>query len=497
MRKRLIYTGALVIAVTAVMVCVLLAFRLSNHTGFISSAPDDPAAWVSITPAVTLAGHLIHPGVFLTNPAGDVTAMYRDVVDFNFPGRREIVLTLTRGEEQSNVRALLYILEPARIVEREAGITPGSLRTLDFINNADILEPGAEFSIQFLTEISGLDLSVPNWHDIRLNFNGISFTSTLRITDTTPPSAVAVHVTIHQGQSVSPGEFVRDIIDTTPVTVVYQNGQGPDVFATGDHPVTLVLEDAYGNQAVISSKLTVLPNLTPPVIRGAQDLEVMLGGTVMYRRGVTAEDSHGNQLSFTIDNTQVDLNTPGEYTALYRAEDAVGNYIERAITVTVLHVEEEMLEEMIRPIISRIIRDGMTEREMAKAIFDWVRANIGYTSEAPRETVFDGAYRALTNRSGDCFTFYAISELLLNWVGIPNMRVSRIEGTPTRHYWNLVNADGEGWHHFDTTPTQVPGLDRFMFTDSTADEYTSIMREQANTRDYYTYDKSLYPEVMP
>jgi hypothetical protein len=91
--------------------------------------------------------------------------------------------------------------------------------------------------------------------------------------------------------------------------------------------------------------------------------------------------------------------------------------------------------------------------------------------------------------------FYAISELLLTMAGIPNMRIDRIPGTTSTHVWNLINPDELGWHHFDTTPLIVRQLDRFMFTQTQAEEFTRIINAEGQGRDYFTFDPELYPEI--
>jgi hypothetical protein len=499
MKKRFYYTGGAATAVFLVLVCVMLAFSMSNN-GIRASVPEnahDASEWVRLVPAVTLIGHIIHPNQFIQEADGDVYAVYRDVVNFNFPGRREVVLTLTRGGEQAEITAVLYILEPARIVEKEAGITTAAIGTTDFFTDFNVTEPDADYLLRFVTDLSRLNLNEPGWHDIDLELNGVVFTSTLRLVDTTPPHAVAADVTVRQGQTAEPGDFVRYVFDVSPVMVSFAPGSEPDVFTPGIYEVEVILEDSHGNRAYKTAVLTVLADTTPPQIHGTADIEVMLGGTIMYRRDVTAYDSFGNSLPFTVDSDEVDLNTPGEYVVVYRAVDANGNQALETITVTVVEVEEAMLDGMLQTVTDRIIQEGMTQREMARAIYNWVRSNISYVSEAPKNSVYEGAYRALKYRSGDCFIFYAISEVLLTRVGIPNMRITRIESATTRHFWNLVNADDEGWYHFDTTPTAVQGLDRFMFTETQAQEYTAILLDGTRSRDYYTYDRELYPEVMP
>jgi len=110
--------------------------------------------------------------------------------------------------------------------------------------------------------------------------------------------------------------------------------------------------------------------------------------------------------------------------------------------------------------------------------------------------VYESANQALVHRRGDCFVFYSIAELLLTMADIPNMRIDRIGGTTTRHAWNLINPDGLGWHHFDTTPHIVRQLDRFMFTQTQAEEFTRIIQAEGQGRDYFTFYPELYPEIV-
>jgi transglutaminase-like putative cysteine protease len=149
--------------------------------------------------------------------------------------------------------------------------------------------------------------------------------------------------------------------------------------------------------------------------------------------------------------------------------------------------------------MSQLINERQTQREQARAIFDWIRNHVSYTSDGPKDSVYEGAYRALQYGQGDCYTFYAIAEVMLTKAGIPNQMVTRVE-SKTRHYWNLVNCDENGWLHFDSTPTNarsgVSGDERFLFTESQAAAFTERIRDNTGARDYYTYDKSLHPDVV-
>jgi len=108
------------------------------------------------------------------------------------------------------------------------------------------------------------------------------------------------------------------------------------------------------------------------------------------------------------------------------------------------------------------------------------------------------AYECFTRGRGNCYTYFAASMVLLTRAGIPNEPVKRhVPGS--YHYWNLVNT-GSGWYHFDTCPTPGNAVtinQRFMFTQSQAEEYSAVIISAAGLKNYYyVYDKSTVPEAV-
>ena len=127
----------------------------------------------------------------------------------------------------------------------------------------------------------------------------------------------------------------------------------------------------------------------------------------------------------------------------------------------------------------------MTNREVAYAIYKWIKQNISYSGDSDKSDWLAEAYRGMTNAVGDCFTYFAVAQALLTRAEIDNMEVNRVGGR-TRHYWNLINC-GDGWYHFDSCPNK-DRQESFMLTDKQVEEYT---KQRGNN--YYTFDKSLYP----
>jgi len=232
-----------------------------------------------------------------------------------------------------------------------------------------------------------------------------------------------------------------------------------------------------------------------PTIHGTRNIEVMAGENIILRRGVSAYDAFGRPVDFSVDTSNLNLDIPGTYRVTYFAQDDYGNAAIAEISVFVLDVDVNWIYERVDAILAQITNENMTQVQQARAVFNWVGTNISYAAAINRDTVYEGAFQALRNRQGNCFIFYSISEVMLTRLGIPNMRVSRVGGT-ANHVWSIINPDGLGWHHFDSTPIRGNPVNRFMFTGSQAVEFTAIIQRTLRTPNYYVYDSTLLPEIV-
>lgn len=256
------------------------------------------------------------------------------------------------------------------------------------------------------------------------------------------------------------------------------------------------------------------PDTEAPRLLGVKDITVMVGGSVSYRDGVSALDDVDGPVPFQVDAGAVDLSEPGEYPVVYSAEDAAGNRAEEAITVTVeprtvdqdivepdepaaSHggsaagpVTEEEVNRLADQILGRILRDGMSQREQARAIFNYVNQHIRYVGTSDKSSWIVGAHTGFTRQRGDCYNYFACSKALLTRAGIPNIDLTRVGGN-SRHYWQLVNT-GDGWYHFDACPhpTGYPMV-AFMITETQARTYTE--RVKWARQNYYVYDYDACP----
>ena len=345
----------------------------------------------------------------------------------------------------------------------------------------------ADFS-QNLEEL--LDMNTVADYEIVITISGKDYTSILHVVDTTAPVVVEKEVQVFKDNALEPMDFIEKIEDATKTTVKFV--KTPDFTVAGIQEVDLEIVDEGNNATRITVAMEILEDTEPPVIEGVEKLTVSVGESISYKRNVTVSDNYDENVTLRIDSSEVDLDTPGDYTVIYIAEDAAGNVTEKK---TVVHVKpagvqsatEEMVNEKADEILSQITTDGMSQREVAKAIFDWVHSKIGWSDGTPKTNWIQGAYRGLFERKGDCYVYASTAKCLLTRAGIANMDIGFSNPNRT-HYWNLVDL-GEGWYHFDAT-RRTDGSSFFYYSDADIRAYSSTHNGS------HAYDPSQYPEIQ-
>ena len=243
----------------------------------------------------------------------------------------------------------------------------------------------------------------------------------------------------------------------------------------------------------------VVSDTTAPVIEGAKDMEIYVGGTVSYKTGVLVSDDTDFKPTLSIDNSQVKLNTPGVYPVIYTATDAAGNSSSVTVYLTVKqwvegYVEPEVIYAKADALLSQFITDDMTDREKVEAVYVWTRRAVHLTyGSAPagfdHETAdwLQTAYQLLNKDvvKGDCFYFFAVQKLMLQRLGIPTIDCEKIYDGKSHHYWLLVSIDGgNSYYHFDN----VWSKSLCLVTDAELDAFSAAIESNPFNR-----NTSLYP----
>ena len=236
---------------------------------------------------------------------------------------------------------------------------------------------------------------------------------------------------------------------------------------------------------------------TPPQIMGVNKLSVFIGSTIAYRSGILVTDDTDPAPKLTVDTFQVNLSAPGTYPVFYTATDSAGNTTTLETTVTVseapdTYVDEALINETADKLLAKIITEGMTPTEQVNAVYDWIWSHCYYIAHFDKSDYMQAAYLMMTDFRGDCYGFYAVSRLLFDRLGLPNLTVTRApnEVRTTNHWWNMVSLDGgETWYHFDSTPHLTEGARTCLVTDAYLEEFN-----QQNPN-YYYFDHTAVPRT--
>ena len=296
----------------------------------------------------------------------------------------------------------------------------------------------------------------------------------------------------------------EQFVDSVPKGYTVTLAEKFNFSSLGTYPVSLILTDQKGREFTYTASLNLVNDTTPPTINGARDLVAYIGRGVSYLSGVTATDNCDAGVKIDVDTSSVNLKEVGVYDVIYRATDAAGNVTEvrRTLSVYEEEITQEMLFEVLDPILVNILSDGMTVTQKLKAIYDYVYLNISYVSTSDKSSWVRAAYNGLMSRNGDCFTYFALSKAMMERVGIQNLDVQRdpafVAMVNERHYWSLVNIgtwEEPQWYHFDACHLNDIGRPwGFLMTDGQLLQY-SDQRESANgiSGYFYAYDSTAYP----
>lgn len=243
------------------------------------------------------------------------------------------------------------------------------------------------------------------------------------------------------------------------------------------------------------AKTTLPADTEAPEILEIEELTAYEGDTIAYLSAVTVTDDRDPAPAVTVDSSNVDLTKAGTYEVTYTATDAAGNAAQAAAIVTILprqegFVDMAAIDAAADAVLASILWDGATTGEQVHAIYSWARTRISYGGHSDRTDWRQTAYTMLEEGKGDCFGFFAVTKLLFEHLGIPNIDVQKVRNYPddSDHYWSLVSVDGgDNYYHFDATPRSGDGDDFCLVTDAFLDDYSDAHKGSHNR------DRSLYP----
>lgn len=429
------------------------------------------------------AGQEVEAEEFVTDvqDATSVTIAFLKLPDTQKVGEQEVTILVT--DSAGHVLQVLSTLEILNVKESvviEAG-SPVPDASAFLIQNGTAL---------YAQEVDEIDTSHVGVHEMDLVVDDISVSANLVIEDTIEPEIEVHSLSGYTGAKIEPMEFVQNITDATEVTACYKTEV--DFSKEGEHTANIIFKDEGGNRVEKTVSFSLKKDTIAPKV-AVSEIEVELGENISYKKAVNYSDNADSrdELTLEIDNSLVDINTIGTYNVTYTVTDQSNNSTTVTGAVSVYeklpeYYDEELVNQKADRILAEILEDNMTKEEQVKAIYTWIRRNVGYVNHSEKGDWVRGAYEGLFLKQGDCYVYACTTKVLLTRAGIPNMDIIKKTVNPS-HYWNLVDV-GDGWYHLDTTPRKDKSV-FFMVTDEELMAYSNAHKNS------HAYDASLYPKI--
>lgn len=170
---------------------------------------------------------------------------------------------------------------------------------------------------------SEADINQLGEYPVTYSCRGHKYTATLRVEDTTPPELTVKPYTTDLAEEITPDKFVKETKDFTEVSIRFKKQETWD--REGTYSIEITAADTSGNETTETTTLTRKKDSTPPVIQGADNIEVTQGKTIDFESGITVTDDMDPAPTFTVNSDKVDFSTPGTYEVSYVTKDRSGN----------------------------------------------------------------------------------------------------------------------------------------------------------------------------
>ena len=458
---------------------------MPTNTPIATPTPVDTLAPVVTTKKVVCGfGTEVSPEMFIDHIAeeSEYTVHFQSEPNMETYGLQEVSLLVTDAAGNKTIAAA--VLNVINLIERMDSHLGNSLPTAE----AFLATEGSEIS--YVTNIQLIDVNQMGEHEIEFLVDGDLATAILRITDLKAPEVEVKESETWLNKPLESEFFVTEVKDDTEVTIYFY--EEPKWDTEGEQEILIVASDAMGNVTKKPAKLIIKRDTKAPTLT-VTDIDVEVGGTVAYKKAMVYYDNidERSEMKVSIERSQVDLNTVGSYEVTYSVTDCSGNMTTVVGKVNVMAeapkwADEDAIHEKADGILDTILKDDMTDRQKAKAIYRWLKNNIGYVSHSEKGNYMRGAYEGLFKQQGDCFVYAASAKELLTRAGIQNIDIVKATTNPS-HYWTLVYIE-DGWYHFDATPRKDKS-EFFLLTDAELEAYSSTHK---NT---HIFDRSLYPEI--
>ena len=200
-------------------------------------------------PSITIDDKTLKPEDALTEikEASDYTVTWQTEPIYGTAGTYDcaVVLKDSHGNEQT-IKTTVKVLGVVDVLTHEAGTPRPTLKDFMVVERENA---------ELATDLDSIDWTKLGDSTVEIKFDGKTFTSTLRIVDTTAPVPDLAPVAVKVGGEVTADSFAVGCDDATEVK--YEFVSKPDTSKKGSFDVSIKAADAAGNEAEVKGKLIV------------------------------------------------------------------------------------------------------------------------------------------------------------------------------------------------------------------------------------------------
>lgn len=225
--------------------------------------------------------------------------------------------------------------------------------TPDYLENVIAYDHLGQVIITINVDDSEVDYTLPGNYNVYYKVTdtqGSKITATISVTvealdvevDYTFPQFQGIeNITYYIGQDIPDYKSditASDVIDGDLTDEISYDEGLLDYELAGVYPIQLTVYDSSGNRKITSFIITVIDN-QQPLITGYNRIYYYIGEQLPdYLKLIVAEDQEDGDLSdiISVDDTLVDLDTPGIYPLYYSVSDSFGYDVEQVVSVQVM-----------------------------------------------------------------------------------------------------------------------------------------------------------------
>ena len=358
---------------------------------------------------------------------------------------------------------------------------------------------------------NGEEFNIPGEYKIYIIHGSKRITVKLTVEDTKAPVAEVLALNVAEnGPFPEAIDFFKNIVDASEVEAEFKSEVDPTEL---DKPyeVRIELSDVHGNKKTYETTITKIVDKEAPTITLPRTITGYLGEGIAYRKDIVVTDNCFGEIDIVVDDSAVDTSKAGKYKVKYIATDKAGN---KAVAETDLVINEhkytyeQLMNDKIKPLAASLgLKPSLSKEAQCKIIYNYVNSPtkkpedsnivfndiVSYTNHSDWITE---AYLTLEAGSGDCFSYFAVSKALFEYLGIENLDIQRSPNVKTQsgtHFWNMVNigdAKNPRWYYYDATRLKKPHKsgNACLFTEEQLEDYNTNVNSG-----FLTFDPSGYP----